>query len=457
MKTSRKAVADYTTGNIPKQLILFALPFMASNAMQVLYSLVDMLIVGRFVGSFGLSAVSIASQIFTFASMLSMGVSTGGQVYIAQLIGAGKKEHISPTVGTMFSVLTILGVSISALILLFKNGILHLLNAPVESFAMARNYLIVCAVGLIFSFGYNMVSAIFRGMGDSRHPFLFIMLASVINLLLDLLFTGLFGWGVTGAALATIIGQAASFLCSILFLYKNREDFCLTFALSDFKIRLKILAPLTRLAVPFAISSCAINISMLFVNSMINTLGVYASAVFGVGCKLDDIINKISQGIMLALSPFVGQNIAAGKTERVKKGVMWSWLYCAVFYVVFTTIYILYNRQMFGLFTDDANVIEQAPVFVSAIIWSFPGMAFMRGSAGMVQGIGNAKMSMILGILDGFLFRIFLSYLFGIVMNMQLYGFVLGYGLACYANTIPSTVYFLSGKWKKRKSLVENL
>ena len=184
MRTSKKIVADYTSGNIPKQLILFALPFMASNAMQVLYSLVDMLIVGRFVGSYGLSAVSIASQIFTFATMLSMGFSTGGQVYIAQLIGAGKKEHISPTIGTMVSVLTILGISISALILLFKNAILGLLNAPVESFAMARNYLIVCAAGLIFTFGYNMVSAVFRGMGDSRHPFLFIMLASVINLLL---------------------------------------------------------------------------------------------------------------------------------------------------------------------------------------------------------------------------------------------------------------------------------
>lgn len=457
MKTSRKRVADYTAGNIPKQLILFALPFMASNAMQVLYSLVDMLIVGRFVGSFGLSAVSIASQVFTFATMLSMGFSTGGQVYIAQLIGADKKEHISLTVGTMFSVLTILGISISALILLLKDAILGLLNAPVESFTMARNYLIVCAVGLIFSFGYNMVSAIFRGMGDSRHPFLFIMLASVINLLLDLLFTGLFQWGVTGAALATMIGQAVSFFCSLIFLYKNRTDFCLDFKPANFRIRPKILVPLTKLAVPFAISSCAINVSMLFVNSMVNSLGVYASAVFGVGCKLDDIVNKISQGIMLALSPFVGQNIAAGKTERVQEGVLWSWFYCSVFYTIFTVLYIIYSRQMFGLFTNDENVIEQAPVFVSAIIWGFPAMAFMRGSAGMVQGIGNAKMSMVLGILDGFLFRILLSYLFGIVMNMQLFGFVLGYGLACYANTVPSTIYFLSGKWKKRKSLVDNI
>ena len=457
MKTSQKPANDYTDGNIPKQLILFALPFMASNAMQVLYSLVDMLIVGRFVGSFGLSAVPIASQVFTFATMLSMGFSTGGQVYIAQLMGADKKEHISFTIGTMFSVLIILGVSISTLILLFKDGILGLLNTPAESYSMAQNYLIVCAVGLIFSFGYNMVSAIFRGMGDSRHPFWFILLASVINLLLDLLFTGLFRWGVTGAALATIIGQAVSFFCSTIFFYKNRADFYLNFELSNFKIRPQILVPLTKLAVPFAISSCAINVSMLFVNSMVNSLGVYASAVFGVGCKLDDIVNKFSQGIMLALSPFVGQNIAAGKTERVKKGVLWSWFYCGVFYVVFTVIYIIFSRQMFGLFTDDKNVIEQAPIFVSAIIWGFPAMALMRGSGGMIQGIGNAKMSMILGILDGFLFRILLSYLFGIVMHMQLYGFVLGYGLACYANAIPSTIYFLSGKWKKRKSLVEDI
>ena len=162
IQNGKTAVRSYTDGSIPKQLLFFALPFMASNALQVLYSLVDMLIVGRFVGSFGLSAVSTASQIFTFATMFCLGFSTGGQVLIAQLVGAGKKERISPTVGTLFTVLVLIGLFMSAAILCFRKGVLSLLSTPPEAAVMASHYLIVCGIGLLFTFGYNMVSAVFQ-------------------------------------------------------------------------------------------------------------------------------------------------------------------------------------------------------------------------------------------------------------------------------------------------------
>ncbi len=454
IQNGKTAVRNYTDGPIPKQLLFFALPFMASNALQVLYSLVDMLIVGRFVGSFGLSAVSTASQIFTFATMFCLGFSTGGQVLIAQLVGAGKKERISPTVGTLFTVLVLIGLFMSAAILCFRKGILSLLSTPPEAAAMASHYLIVCGIGLLFTFGYNMISAVFRGMGDSKHPFYFILLASLFNLLLDLLFTGLFRWGVAGAALATVIGQAVSFLCAITFLYRNREQFFLSFSPADFKLDRTIFLQLAKLGIPFAIQSCAVNLSMLFVNRLVNQLGVYASAVYGVGVKLDDIVNKLSQAVMHAASPIIGQNIAAGKPERAKRTVYCSWGYCGIFYLIFSVVYLNFCKPMFGLFTDDQEVIALAPVFVSAILWSFPSMVLMRGSNAFVQGIGNASFSMVLGILDGFVFRILLSYGFGIVCNMGLFGFILGYGLASYASTVPATIYFFLGRWKNRKSLV---
>lgn len=454
IQNGKTAVRSYTDGSIPKQLLFFALPFMASNALQVLYSLVDMLIVGRFVGSFGLSAVSTASQIFTFATMFCLGFSTGGQVLIAQLVGAEKKERISPTVGTLFTVLVLIGLFMSAAILCFREGILSLLSTPPEAAAMASHYLIVCGIGLLFTFGYNMVSAVFRGMGDSKHPFYFILLASLLNLLLDLLFTGLFRWGVAGAALATVIGQAVSFLCAITFLYRNQEQFFLSFSPADFKLDRTIFLQLAKLGIPFAIQSCAVNLSMLFANRLVNQLGVYASAVYGVGVKLDDIVNKLSQAVMHAASPIIGQNIAAGKPERAKRTVYCSWGYCGIFYLIFSVVYLNFCKPMFGLFTDDQEVIALAPVFVSAILWSFPSMVLMRGSNAFVQGIGNASFSMVLGILDGFVFRILLSYGFGIVCNMGLFGFILGYGLASYASTVPATIYFFLGRWKNRKSLV---
>ena len=450
----KTAVRNYTNGSIPKQLLLFAFPFMASNALQVLYSLVDMLIVGQFVGSFGLSAVSTASQVFTFATMLCLGFSTGGQVLIAQLVGAGKKDRISSTVGTLFSVLVLAGLLMSAAILLFHRAILTLLSTPPEAAAMASHYLIVCGIGLLFTFGYNMVSAVFRGMGDSKHPFYFILLASLLNLLLDLLFTGLFQWGVAGATLATIIGQAVSFFCAIAFLYRNRTQFFLSFSPADFTIKRPIFLQLARLGIPFAIQSCAVNLSMLFVNRLINQLGVYASAVYGVGVKLDDIVNKLSQAVMHAASPIIGQNIAAGKPERAKQTVYSSWIYCGIFYLIFSVVYLNFCQPMFGLFTDDQEVIKLAPVFVSAILWSFPSMVLMRGSNAFVQGIGNASFSMLLGLLDGFVCRILLSYVLGIVLDMGLFGFILGYGLASYASTVPATIYFFLGRWKNRKTLV---
>ena len=203
-KTLRK---DFTQGNISRQLLLFALPFMASNAMQVLYSAIDMVIVGKFVGTFGLSAVSQSSLIVNFATMVCLGFSNAGQVLIAQALGAGKKKEMSRIMGTLFGFVLALSLVLSGIILLLHQPILTLVNIPDEARDMAVEYMIICTIGLFFTAGYNMVSAVLRGMGDAKRPFMFIAIASVTNLLLDLLFTGWLGWGVPGAAWATIIGQ----------------------------------------------------------------------------------------------------------------------------------------------------------------------------------------------------------------------------------------------------------
>ena len=209
---------DFTQGNIARQLLLFSLPFMASNAMQVLYSTIDMIIVGEFVGTPGLSAVSQASQIVNFATMVCLGFSNAGQVLISQALGAGKKKEMNDIMGTLFGFVPALSLVLSAIILIFRTEILIAMNIPFESWDMSMDYLVICAAGLIFTAGYNMVSAVLRGMGDAKRPFLFIGIASAVNLVLDLVFTGWWGWGVAGAAWATIIGQAASFIFSIFYL-----------------------------------------------------------------------------------------------------------------------------------------------------------------------------------------------------------------------------------------------
>ena len=448
---------DFTKGSIPKQLLLFALPFMASNAFQVLYSTIDMIIVGHYVGTPGLSAVSQSSLIVNFATMVCLGFSNAGQVMISQALGAKKKKEMTDISGTLFDFVLILSLLLSAIILVIRAPILELVNIPPESYDMAMDYLVICSAGLIFTAGYNMVSAVLRGMGDAKRPFLFIGIASVINLVLDIIFTGFWGWGVAGAAWATIIGQAASFIFSIFYLFKRREAFGFDFKKESFIPDKKYVGMIVSLGTPMAIQSGFINLSMLFVNSMINDIGVVESATFGVGCRIDDIVNKISQGIQYAAMPMISQNIGAGQQKRAQKIVLHALVFSTVMTVFFMTLYICFGKQLFMVFSDDPAVHLMSSTFIKAILWMFPAFAVMRGSGAFIQGIGHSRLCMLLALLDGVVLRIGLSWLLGIALNWGFFGFVLGYGLAPYGYAVPSLIYFLSGKWKKRKTLADNL
>ena len=448
---------DFTKGNITWQLLFFALPFMASNALQVFYSTIDMIIVGEYVGTPGLSAVAQSSQIVNFATMVCLGFSNAGQVLLAQAMGAGKRKEMNDIIGTLFGFISFLALALTCVILVAQTWILDIMNIPSESYEMARDYMIICGIGLIFTAGYNMVSAVLRGMGDAKRPFLFIGIASATNLVLDILFTGILGWGVAGAAWATIIGQAASFVFSLFYLFKKRAMFGFDFSRESFIPQGKYIRMIASLGTPMAIQSGCINLSMLVVNAMINDVGVVASATFGVGVRIDDIINKISQGIQYAAVPMISQNIGAHKQDRAKRTVHVAWMYSAALTVFFLILYVTLGKQLFTIFSDDTLVHNMSGEFIRAILWMFPALAVMRGSGAFIQGIGNARLSMVLALLDGVVLRIGLSWLFGIYLELGFFGFVLGYGLAPYGYAIPSMFYFLAGRWQKRRALAEDI
>lgn len=454
---TKKLTKNFTRGSIPKQLFWFTLPFMASNALQVLYSTIDMIIVGNYVGKGGLSAVSQSSLTINFAVMVCLGVSNAGQVLVSQALGSGKRKELNSIIGTLFTLLLSFSLFLTVIIIACSKWIIDVMNTPAGTEKMAMDYLIISAAGLIFTAGYNMVSAVLRGMGDSKSPLIFIAIASVINLILDLLFTGYLGWGVAGAAWATIIGQAASFLFSLYYLYKRKEEFGFDFKPKSFRPKKKYSKLIVSLGTPMAIQSGFINISMLYVTSLINSVGVGEGATFGVGCRIDDIINKLCMGIQYAAMPMISQNIGAGEQKRAQKTVYWALIYSGIFTVVCIALYKFLGEEVFMMFSDDPEVHKLSGTFISAILWMFPAFAIMRGSGAFVQGIGNAKLSMILAILDGVALRIGLSWLFGIALGYGFYGFVLGYGLAPYGFAVPSMIYFLSGVWKKRKALSDDM
>jgi len=441
---------DFTKGPIFGPLARFSIPFMLSNALQVFYAAADMYIVGHFTGAAGLASVVNASRAFVFLTMLSIGLSMSGQIYVAQLIGQGRRADLNVAIGTFFGTLLASGAALSAIGLIGARWLLRAINVPREAFGGALDYLMICSAGLVFSFGYNMVSAVLRGMGDSKRPFIFVATASVANIILDLVAVAWLGWGPAGAALATILGQAISFIFAWCHLRRRREEFGFDFRARSFIPDRAVFAAQMRLGIPFAVRFAAINISMMYVIRLVNGLGMAASTVFGVGVQMDDIVTKVTQGIMQGATAMVGQNYGARRFDRVRIVVLDAWLFSIGFYVVYGALLLLRTEQMFGIFTKDAAVMALAPVFARNIVWQFPGLVLMRGTNGFINGIGNARLSLVFGIFDGVVLRIGCSWLLGSAMGMGLAGYVLGYAVACYGMGVPSLAYFLWGRWEER-------
>lgn len=447
-------INDLTKGPLVKILVTLAIPFMFSNLLQTLYAMVDMIVVGQFVGSTGLSAVTQASMITNLMSTLAMGFSMSGQILISQQIGINDKQGIKVTIGSLFSTIGIIGMLMTVVGITLCRPMLSVLNTPTEAFSQAVDYLVICSAGNIFTCGYICVSAILRGMGDSKKPFVFIAIASVTNVILDLLFVAVFKWEAAGAAWATIIGQAVSFITSIIYLYKKREQFGFDFKLRSFRINPSTLKILIRLGLPMAIQSSAITLSMLFVSSIVNQFGLAASSTFGVGRRVEMIPMMLANALSMAGSTIIGQNMAAGKVKRAKKVVYTTLCFSTVIYAVTAVFFILWPRAVFSLFTTDQAVLEMSGIFIETLLVAFPAFAIMPAFNSFIQGIGNAKVSLIIALMDGVVTRITLTYVFAYVLEWGIPGLFLGYGLAAYVTALPSAAYFFSGVWKKRKLLV---
>ena len=454
MSDSPKAIInDMTQGSVFKKMVVFTLPVMFANALQLCYGLVDMVIVGKFVGSAGLSAITIGSQVFNLMATLCIGFSVGGQVFISQIIGGKEYRKLNQTIGTVFTLVGVLGLLMTLIGFVFSVPVLRLMNTPEESFEMAKAYMKVCSGGVLFTYGYNMVSAILRGMGDSKRPLLFILISTIVNLTGDLLLVGYFKMGTAGAAWSTILGQAVSFVIALIFLVRRKEEFHFDFKAKSFIPENGTAAKLVKLGVPFALQSSSIDISMMFVCALVNSFGVIASATFGVGSRLQSLGFVMSGAVGAFVSSMVGQNIAAGKMDRVHKGIHLGLVSNIIFWGFLMTVFILFPESCFSLFSKDPEVLEMAPLYMMCMAVGVPALACMTPYNGFIQGIGNSKMSLIFSILDGFVARITLSYVIGIVAGLGLKGFFLGYFLAPYFTTIPAMIYYYSGIWKKRKLL----
>ncbi len=446
---SQSNIKDFTKGNITNQLIRFAWPLFLSNLLQILYNMVDMIIVGQVHGKAGTSAVAVGGDVTMLLTFVAMGFSSAGQVLIAKYIGAAKKEVLGKFVGTLAGFLAISSAVISALGMFFQDKLLILMNTPGEAYEGAVAYSTICMAGLIFIYGYNATSAIMRGMGDSKHPFIFIGVAAGLNVVLDLLFVPRLGVG--GAALATVISQAVSVILCTGFLVKNRDKFSLLCTARDFIFwNRDMLVSLLKLGIPMAIKMASVQVSKLFVNSYVNSYGVEVSAFAGIANKLASFSNLISNSMNAAGSTMVGQNIAAEKYDRVKGIILRLAVITLTVSSIVSLAFIFFPEAIVGLFTGDGAVLALARPFVPIAVLLFFSSAMRAMMNALINGSGNYKTNFATAILDGIVLRIGLSVLFGLVLDMKHFGFWLGDALAGYTPFFIGLVFYLSGAWKKK-------
>lgn len=393
--------SNLTEGKVLTSLVRFAWPILVANLLQSLYNVVDMIVVGQFVGSAGLSAVTIGGQVMHFLMNVGVAFAGGGQIIIAQLKGSDNKKGIGELVGSLFTISVISGVLVGCLGAAICKPVLGILNTPSESWDQAAQYLIITSLGMVFVYIYNSIGAVMRGLGDSTRPMLFVAIASVLNIILDLVFVGYFKMESAGAAYATVISQALAAAFSYAYLYRRRAVFVFDFKLSSYIPKKKWVKELFRLGVPQIIQMSSINLSLSFTLSLVNVYGVAASATVGVGGKIVNILCQPIMALQTAASAMAGQNVGAGRYDRVKTVVDITFFVNIVVTVIIALVIILFPRQLIMLFSDEADIMELCTLYLRIMILNVVGHAMFCAFNAACIGVGNALLSAIAFITDG--------------------------------------------------------
>ena len=450
LSNEKTLINDMSRGPVLTKLFRFALPIMLANLLQAVYSMVDMIVVGQFCGPGGLSAVGIGGQLSFLFLTVGMGLGNGGQIVISQQVGM-KSGKIAKTVGTMITMEFLAALVIGAIGVVFHNPILDLLNTPPEARSNAVSYLLLCSSGMIFIYEYNAICAILRGMGESRLPLVFIAVASLVNIVLDLLFVGVLGWEAAGAAAATVIAQGVAFFIGAVYLYRHRTALGFDFKLRSFRIDREQMIALCRIGIPNVVQQILITGSITFINAQINAFGVTASACDSIGGKLNSVANIVAGSVSTASSTMIAQSFGARNMERVRKAVRACFLINMVWWILLGGCYLLFPRFIFRMFTSDAAVLSMAPLYLRyAVIWLL-ALCSMNAFYAPVNGIGFASFNLIVGLIDGVAARIGLSLLLGSLMGLP--GYWLGSGLAGFVTTLSMGFYYLTGWWTKREAV----
>ncbi len=437
---------DLTSGKEGKLIFLFALPMLFGSIFQQLYNIVDSIIVGRILGKEALAAVGNAFPIFFTLISLIIGLSFGGTIVISQYFGAKDFEKVKRAIGTLYLFLFVTSGILTLLGLVFIDNILQLVKLPEELYAGAKTYTTIFIMGLITFFGYNGTAAILRGLGDSKTPMVFMIISTLVNIGLDLLFIIKFKWGIAGAAIATVVSQGGAFITAVWYLNKFHKLINISF--SDLVFDKKIFRQTLQIGLPTGLQQTFVSLGMLALQRIVNDFGTDVIAGYSVAGRIDSLAMTPAMIFSQALAAFVGQNIGAGKNERVTNGLKATLIMSSAVAIILTTIVVFTKEFLVGLFNQDPEVIRIGSQYLIIVSGCYLIFSIMFSYNGVLRGAGDTLIPMFITLFSLWLIRIpgayFLSERIGAagIWWAVPIGWVLG--------LIMSYFYYKTGSWKNK-------
>ncbi len=441
---------DMTTGSPTKLILTFALPLLVGNIFQQLYNLVDSVVVGNYVGKTALAGVGTSFPIIFMFTALFMGIGMGATIMIAQYYGAGDYERVKKTISTIYTAVMVGAIPLTLLGIFLCGPLLKLMLVPADTYHEAYTYILIIFFGITATLGYNVNAGILQGVGDSKSPLLFLVIACGINIVLDLLFVLVFGWGVAGVAIATIIAQFFSWVFGIFFINKKYPE--LEINPFHFRFDKHLFWQAIRLGIPAGVQQAIFSLGIMVMQSLVNSYGSDFMAGFNGSNKIDTFAFMPIQSFATAVTTFVGQNIGAGKYDRIKKGSSVTVMMSIACSIVIGVLLLFTGPFLMRLFSPDAAVIEAGMAYLYRILPFYAVLSLLFIINGVMRGAGEMIVPVISTMVSLWAARVpsayLLAHFFG--RDNMFFSYVIGWLIGA----IITITYYLSGRWKN-KSIIK--
>lgn len=441
-------ITDMTVGSPTRHILLFAVPLLIGNVFQQLYNMVDSVIVGNYVGANALAAVGTCGSMNFFCFSLSAGLSIGIGIVVSQFFGAKNERMVRLTIGNAVFILTVASVIVSVLGFAVCPHVLRLLNCPENILPDSVIYMRTTVCGIIFVAYYNGVASILRALGDSKSPLYFLILSSVVNLALDLVFVLCFGWAVFGVALATCISQAVSAVASAVYAYRRIDYFRLT--KSEIHPDGKIIKSSLKIGIPVALQNCMISISMMVLQGVVNTFGEVVMASYTIVMRVEQLVQQPYSSIGAAITNFSGQNLGAGRPERVRQGFFRGTLIVLAFSIAVLPVFWLLGDKIIGVFVrgeTEVIAIGSKALRITSVCYFMLGMIYVPRA--VLNGCGDSGFAVINGVME-VVGRIGFAPILTRIPSLGFWGIWVTTGITWTITAVSCVLRYKTGIWRRK-------